>query len=241
MNPVLLVILISIAGPLIGSFIGVIRMPSERFTMSMLAFAAGAMLGISFLQLIPASLDISSIPLCVIGIMAGAATMYIIDKAVPHIHPALNAQEQGCRLRRTATYLIIGIFMHNFPEGLAIGSGFAARANLGLGLCLLIGLHNIPEGIALSCPTYACGTSRFKTLIQSLLAGFPTVLGAITGFLVGGISNRITSSCLGFAAGAMFFITCDELIPECHMEAEKYGHIPILSIVVGFIIGLFFC
>ena len=62
----LLILSISVLGPIIGSFIGVIKKPSERFMYNMLAFAGGVMLSISFLQLIPASIKLSSIYICVI-------------------------------------------------------------------------------------------------------------------------------------------------------------------------------
>ena len=42
--------------------------------------------------------------------------------------------------------LVFGLAIHNFPEGLAIGSGFEASIKLGLGLALAICLHDIPEG-----------------------------------------------------------------------------------------------
>ena len=53
MDPIYIILLISIAGPIIGSLIGVLKKPSDIFMYSMLAFAAGVMLAISFLELIP--------------------------------------------------------------------------------------------------------------------------------------------------------------------------------------------
>ena len=54
MNQILLVIVvISVLGPVIGSLIGIIKRPSERFMYNMLAFAGGVMLAVSFLLLFP--------------------------------------------------------------------------------------------------------------------------------------------------------------------------------------------
>ena len=123
MSPVLGIVLISVLGPVVGSAIGVLRRPSERYICNMICFAAGVMLAISFLELIPESIGMSSIPIAVLGIALGSLVMYALDRLIPHLHPEVCAQEQGRNLRRTALYLILGIFLHNFPEGMAIAIG----------------------------------------------------------------------------------------------------------------------
>ena len=76
----------------------------------MLAFAGGVMLSISFLQLIPESLRLSSVFVCVAGVTTGVIVMFALDKLIPHIHPELCTPEQGTNLQLTAIYLILGIF-----------------------------------------------------------------------------------------------------------------------------------
>ena len=49
-------------------------------------------------------------------------------------------------LLKTGIIVGIGLAIHNFPEGLAIGSGFEASIILGLSLALAICFHDIPEG-----------------------------------------------------------------------------------------------
>ena len=53
---------------------------------------------------------------------------------------------KGNTLLKTGIIVSIGLALHNFPEGLAIGSGFEASLNLGYSLALAIALHDIPEG-----------------------------------------------------------------------------------------------
>ena len=57
-------------------------------------------------------------------------------------------------LLKTGIIVSIGLAIHNFPEGLAIGSGFEASMRLGLGLAIAICLHDIPEG-RFQCRQYA--------------------------------------------------------------------------------------
>ena len=72
----------------------------------------------------------------------------------------------------------LAIALHNFPEGLVLGSslqGFSA-------LSFLIGLHDIPEGIAVALP-YMQNGKRVKGVLYSFLSGITTVVGAIVGAL----------------------------------------------------------
>jgi len=87
MDPTAWIILISFAGPVIGSAIGISRKPSFPYICNMLCFAAGVMLAISFLELIPESIRLSSHLLCVLGVVVGALAMFALDRLLPHIHP----------------------------------------------------------------------------------------------------------------------------------------------------------
>ena len=104
MEPIYVILIISVLGPVIGSLIGVLNKPSNKFMFSMLAFAAGVMLAISFIDLIPESIKLSSVLIASIGILLGAGIMYLLDKLIPHIHPELCRQEQGRNLKRTSIY-----------------------------------------------------------------------------------------------------------------------------------------
>lgn len=107
MDPMIIIVVISVLGPVIGSAVGVLRRPSFPYICNMLCFAAGVMLAISFLDLIPESIELASTGLCIIGLVFGAVVMYGLDRLIPHIHPELCSQERGCNLKRTSFYLIL--------------------------------------------------------------------------------------------------------------------------------------
>lgn len=82
-------------------------------------------------------------------------------------------------------------------------------------------LHNIPEGVAIAVPFHFSGMSKPKTILISFAAGLSTVVGAVIAFFsLGSLSERFMYSGLAFAAGAMFYITVNELVPEAH----RYGN-----------------
>jgi len=233
MNQVLLIVIISIIGPLIGSLLGVLRKPSELVMQNMLSFAAGVMLTISFLQLIPESIAMSSTAVSVGGVLIGALVMYILDKSIPHIHPELCAQEQGCNLKKTSIYLIFGIFLHNFPEGIAIAAGLSSNVQLSVTIAFAIAIHNIPEGICTSAPYYFSTKKRLKAFLLSASTVIPLLFGIFLGyFIFTNIPTRIIGLIIGATAGIMIYISADELIPS---SCRCKNHTAIFSLIMGVI------
>lgn len=127
--------------------------------------------------------------------------------------------------------------IHNFPEGLAIGSGFEASLRLGLGLAIAICLHDIPEGISMAVPMKNGGMKKTKVIFYVILSGITTGIGAFFGAIIGSISEAVIAICLSFAAGAMLYIVSGELIPESNKLYK--GRISAIGNMLGFIIGIF--
>ena len=98
-------------------------------------------------DLIPEALKISSIPNAVMGIVLGIICMIICNIAVDKKFKIKNSKTDTKReLLRTGIITSIGLALHNFPEGLAIGSGFGASLTLGYSLAVAICIHDVPEG-----------------------------------------------------------------------------------------------
>jgi ZIP family zinc transporter len=237
----LTIVVISVLGPVLGSLIGVIKKPSKGFMFNMLAFAGGVMLAISFLQLIPESIRLSSIWFAVGGVMLGAGVMFCVDKIIPHIHPEFGTQEPRQNLRKTALYLFIGIFLHNFPEGMAIAIGAVSEIKISLILALAITIHDIPEGICTSAPYFYYTKKRLKSFLVSSLTAIPTIAGfLIANSLYQHISLSLVGIIIGATAGLMIYITADEIIPAscCKLSNHKTIFSLILGILFVILLGL---
>jgi ZIP family zinc transporter len=233
MDPVVFIVIISVLGPIIGSGIGVLKKPSFTYMCNMLCFAAGVMLGISFLELIPESIRISSVGVCVGGLIMGSLIMYGVDKVIPHIHPELCTQEQGCNLQRTSVYLILGIFLHNFPEGMAIAIGAVTEIKVSFIIALAIAIHNIPEGICTSAPYYHTTGNRLKSFLVSSSTAVPLLIGYLLArYIFGSITPGVIGCIIGATAGLMIYITIDEIIPN---SCAGTDHTTIFSLLTGII------
>ena len=136
------------------------------------------------------------------------------------------------------------IALHNLPEGMVIGATYAADAvelspsSLGSGLVMavIIGLHNIPEGMAVAVPLISGGMPKPRSVLVTALTGFPTVLGAVLGFMVGAMGPTALALSLSFASGAMLYVVFGELLPESILMWRS--KLPAAAVIIGMLTGL---
>lgn len=228
-------------GTTLGGIIGInLKSTSNKFLSFVLAFASGLMISIVCFELIPEALEIANISTVLLGIIAGIIAMIFCDVFVDKkFGNSLNVTPKGTtkqNLLKTGIIVSIGLAIHNFPEGLAIGSGFEASIKLGLSLAIAICLHDIPEGISMAVPMKNGGIKSSKVILYVLLSGITTGIGAFFGALVGGISEKIISMCLAFAAGAMIYIVSGELMPESNKL--YHGRMTAIGNMLGLILGI---
>lgn len=220
----------------------------RAFLDAMLGFAAGVMIAASVWSLIIPALEraealgmVPWIPV-VVGFAAGGAFLFAIDRVLPHLHPgAPRAEAEGPTTTwRRSTLLISAITLHNIPEGLAVGVAFAAAAipelNTELGaavaLALGIGIQNVPEGIAVSLPLRREGMSRLRSLWWGQLSAFVEPLAALAGAAAVLAIRPALPYALAFAAGAMIFVSVEELIPESQRSGNT--DLATLGTMLGF-------
>ena len=223
-------------GTTLGGIIGVsLKATSNKFLSFILSFASGLMLSIVCFDLIPESMELTSISNTILGVIIGVVCMIVCDILVERKFN-LNTNSKN-NLLKTGIIVSIGLALHNFPEGLAIGSGFEASITLGYSLALAICLHDIPEGIAMGVPMKNGGMRISKIIFYVIMSGITTGIGAFFGALVGTIGKEVIAMCLAFAGGAMLYIVSGELIPESNNLYK--GKLSVLGNVLGFIIGIF--
>jgi ZIP family zinc transporter len=137
-------------------------------------------------------------------------------------------------LKKTSLLIALGIFIHNFPEGMATFMGALKDINLGIMLAVAIAIHNIPEGIAVAVPVYAANNrNKTKAFLWSFVTGLSEPLGAILVWLVlfPFINEFIINIMLAIVAGFMIYISLDELLPVSGSLGKE--HISILGIMAG--------
>lgn len=190
-----------------------LRRPSDSWQGMMTAAAAGMMLSASVFTLTGEALQAGALWQVLVGLLAGAAffswTAKLVDGRDWRLG-ALSAAES-----RQSILLLIAMFVHSIPEGIAIGVGYATgELRFGLLLATAIAVHNIPEGVAVSMPLRARGLSVASCAGYAILTSLPQPVAAVPAYLLVSIFEPLLPLGLGFAGGAMIFLVARELLPE---------------------------
>lgn len=221
-------------GTALGSYaVYFMRSPSQRMLDASVGFAAGVMLSATVFGLIPAAqaqIDDWGVALWVV---AGFFGIGLLDRLVPHTH-ARHEDASGYHPKHTpsarkARLLALALTLHNIPEGMAVGTAFAAGgAHLGVPLALAIAAHNIPEGFAVSGPAVAAGVPRRRTAFLGALTGIVEIPAMIGAYLLAQQVESTIAPMLAIAAGAMLYVVFDELLPD----TAQHGNEKIVAIWV---------
>jgi ZIP family zinc transporter len=225
-----------IIGTGLGGIIAVLIPPlHQKKLCALLGFAGGIMIAIVCFDLMPEAFQIDSIWTGLIGLLVGIFLIVLLDFFMPHVD-FISQNKEEFKFMRTGILVGIGIALHNFPEGLAIGAGYAASKNMGITLAIIMAIQNFPEGLAMATPMRVSRMRRGKILLLTVFAGLPMGVGALAGNILGNVSPFFLSLALGFAGGAMLYITCDELIPT----ATSIDNVTTTAVglLTGLIIGM---
>lgn len=237
-------VLISAAGlcgaTMLGSVLGFfIKELPHKWNDTILGYCAGIMLAASTIGLIVPAFETAGegMPwwLIVVGVMAGAFFLNVIDLVTPHMHTltGLDSEEHinNASLNKVMLF-ILAIAIHKFPEGIAAGVSMNGGETESWAVTLGIAFHNIPEGMVIIAPLLLAGVSHARTFIISLAIGLLEVVGVLVGYGLGTISTSLLPVMLGFAGGAMLYVTSDEMIPETH--AHGYQKQATYALLLGF-------
>jgi len=227
----------------IGAVIGFIfKNISHKFSDIVLAFAAGVMLTAAVLGLVLPSLEYGGkfgLLITVAGIFAGALSLNVIDKVVPHLHKMMGADietHKSTNLNQVLLF-VTAIAIHNLPEGIAAGVGFGSGNNAqALMIAGGIALQNIPEGMVIIGPMLAAGVKPKRTFVIAAITGLVEVVGTFIKYFAISIASAILPFALAFAGGTMLYVISDEMIPETHAHGSERG--ATYALLIGFCLML---
>ena len=247
-------LIIGLLIPLLGTMIGaafVFLMKDEmspRVQKSLLGFASGVMVAASVWSLLIPAMEMEAdegkwavLPAAV-GFLFGTGFLLLLDELTPHLHIGTEKPEgPRSRLSRTAM-LALAVTIHNLPEGMAVGVVFAgAEGGIGglslasaLAVSIGIAIQNIPEGAIISMPMRAEGNSRWRSFIIGSLSGAVEPVGALAVVLLASLITPALPYFLAFAAGAMFYVVVEELIPEA--SEGEHSNLSTIGFAFGFVL-----
>lgn len=176
----------------------------------LLSFAAGMMLSAAVAGLILPALEggnVWRLPLVLTGILFGGIFLLLLSRATERL---MTPQET-----RGALLFLFAIAIHNFPEGIAAGVGFASGSvTQALTIAGGIAAQNLPEGMVLLPPLLRCGIPPRRALLLAMATGIPEVAGTFLGYGAIHLSTAALPFVLAFAGGTMLWVICRDMLPS---------------------------
>lgn len=219
---------------------------SPKIEKTLLGFASGVMIAASIWSLLIPSMEMAEeqgkiawLP-ALIGFFAGVLFLLAIDSIVPHLH--LNADKpEGVKSRFSKiSMMMFAVTIHNIPEGMAVGVAYAGAASGNSGMTVAgafalsigIAIQNFPEGAIISLPLKGEGISKGKAFLLGILSGVVEPIGGLITILLASRIVALLPYMLSFAAGAMFYVVVEELIPEAH--SGDHSNLGTIGAALGF-------
>lgn len=221
--------------PFVGTSLGalcVLLLRSQldrRLQRSMAGFAAGVMVAASVWSLLIPAIERSApmgsfafLPAAG-GFAIGFFFLLLLDLVIPQPpEPSDLGSPRGADRLRKIRMMVLAVTLHNIPEGMAVGVVFAAlltgsetvTVSAAMALSVGIAIQNFPEGAIVSLPLRGAGLGKGKALFWGVFSGAVELLGALLMLAAAVWLAPAMPWFLSFAAGAMFYVVVEELIPE---------------------------
>lgn len=236
----------AIASP-IGGALALWKRPTTLGLSIAVGFAAGALLGAFAFEMLPHAVKSASLPIALGGFALGFAFVYALDL---FIHRGTSAGEKASQhdrvmsMRRRrhmrgdeVTVLAGGTSAEELIEGLTIGVSAATDPALGLIVGLAIVIDNISESMSIGDLIREKGGEHQvrRILGWTSLIGVALFVSAMAGwFLLRDLPPTILGLLLAAGAGAMFYLTVTELVPEA--ESHQYQQSSAIAMGAGMLV-----
>jgi ZIP family zinc transporter len=210
-----------------------------RFTEALTGFAAGLMAVAAIVGLLEPALDSGSRAAVAGSLALGVAFLLVTGEAMRRRDARVAAERALGASARRSLLVILVLFVHSIPEGLAIGTAFASdEAGLGLFVILAITLQNVPEGTATALPMQEAGYSAGRQFWAAVLTSVPQPFAAVGAYVLVEQVSALLPASFAFAAGAMLALVVVDLVPHAFTRARWPSAVAGTAIGAGLMLAL---
>lgn len=220
-NSFLILIGLSFIGSILGLIGGVILLFNaqfaKKFSVPLIAFAAGAILGATFLDLLPEAVKFGGENIFLLTLV-GLVLFFLIEDFILHFH---HHEKHVHSIKTAIPLLLISDAVHNFIDGVVIAASYLTDPKLGLVVAVATFMHEVPQEIGDFAVLISVGVSRRKTLLAHFLTACTTFLGAILTYFFFNRSTALLGPLLSLAAGMFLYIASADILPELTHDEHK--------------------
>lgn len=207
----------------------------------LVAFAAGTLLGDSFLHLLPEAVESRDGFTRELGVLvlAGFLAFFLLETGLRwgHAHGE-EAHEHGTpgAVAPFAWTNLIGDGIHNFVDGVIIGAAWIVNPASGIATTIAVAAHEIPQELGDFAVLLRAGIRPAKALLYNLFSALLALAGAALVLSIPDASGKLEMYAAPLIAGGFLYIAAADLVPELHHHTER-RYVPL--ILIGLTLGLF--
>lgn len=185
-----------------------------RLLPCLVSYATGTLLGAALLGLLPRALNLGASPITVMGaVLAGIFLFLGLEKTLLWRH----CHKENCEVHSSAGLMIsIGDGLHNFIDGILIGSALLVSPALALSSTLAVVAHEIPQETGDFAIMLSAGWSRKKAFSANIAASLATLPGAFGAYYALASFRQVLPYVMAVSAASFIYIALADLIPASH-------------------------
>lgn len=204
----------------------------QKYLLYIMAFSAGVLVGVVFLDLLPEIIALSQttsteIRSLMVTVVCGFVGIFLLEK-LTIIHSEKQHDAPGHH-HHVGLVGAIGLSFHSFLDGLAIGVGFKAGTEIGVVVLLAVVAHDFADGLNTVTFMLASRNSALRTGTLLAIDAVAPILGALLANVLE-IDPRVLAFQLSFFAGFLLYLGASDLLPQVH---ERPRAALILSTMAG--------
>jgi len=207
------------------------RGAADRYSTYVMSFAAGVLISVSFMHVMPESLEMdSSAP---VFLLAGFLAMHLLNRLLN----VFLCHDEECSDYALGILPALGIGVHSFVDGLIYAVTFNVAIFTGALAAAGMILHEFPEGIVTFVLLERAGFRGRRSLVYAfLVAALSTPLGTILAFpFISSISRPTLAKLLALSAGALIYVGATHLLPAVERENKRYT---IVALAAGVLVAV---
>ncbi len=189
-----------------------------------LSFAAGTLLTVALLDLLPEAVEAyeemrgeHAIDGAALMVLIGFLIFFSIEKILLWYH----CHEEKCDVHTSPTMVLIGDTLHNFLDGIAIAVSFLVSPAVGVATTVAVFIHEIPQEVADFSVLLSKGMKPRRAILFNALSALASLAGAVLAYAFSTRIEGVLPALLAVTAGGFVYIAAADLIPEIHKERNR--------------------
>jgi zinc and cadmium transporter len=215
-----------------------------RMLPALVSFAIGAMLGATFIGLLPEALEAPGIgePYTItLAVLLGLLAFFLLEKLVIwrhchadecEVHGSEHHRVEAAQRKASGYFILLGDGIHNLVDGVLIAAAFLADVQLGILTGIAVIAHEVPQEVGDFAVLLHSGYGRGKALWYNLLSSLTSIVGGVAAYFSLSHAQQVVPYVLAIAASSFIYIAVADLIPGLHKRTDLGATVQQVSLIL---------